>query len=175
MRSGTDVLVMVDADVLFAEGDIEYVAACAYESKAVTGGMVSKKAVGEGFGGRIADGKTHELFSDEVVPLGPNRYLGGALLAFHRDVLVDIADKEVVPFCPMQGFFPFFHDGYVRNEEAGCYEHISEDWMFCHYAREAGRKVFALMRPVTVHQGGALFTALDGNNAVPKEEVADAE
>jgi hypothetical protein len=173
LRSGDDVMVMVDSDVLCAEGDIEYVAAAALESKGLVGAVVSKKAPGQGFGGRFNDGKVHELYSDEIVKLEKHQYLGGALIAFHKSVLREMVKKSIVHYCPLQGFWPFFCEDVIKNEELGCHEHLSEDWAFCHRAQEAGKPVLALMRPVTVHEGRALFTALEGNCAIPTEEVAN--
>jgi hypothetical protein len=171
LHSGDDVLVMTDADVRFAEGDIEYVAAAALHTKGVAGGIVSKRAFGQGFGGRIPDGQRHELYSDEIIPLRDHMYLGGAVLALHRSVLVEIVKQGVVPYCPPQGYWPFFCQTWIKNEKMGCYEHLSEDWAFCHYARQAGKPVLALMRPVTSHEGSAQFTALEGN-AFVEEEVS---
>jgi hypothetical protein len=157
-----DVCLMVDDDIGFQSGDLEYVAKMAYELDTLVGGMVSKRAGALGFGGRICDGKRHELYTNEIVELGPHQYLGGALMAFPCSILDRIV-RHGMPYCALQKLYNFFGPQVIPNEEVGVYEYLSEDWSICHNARESGSKVYALMRPVTVHLGAAGFTALDGN------------
>jgi len=168
-----DVCLMLDDDVSFQTDDLEYVARQAYDLKGLVGGIVSKRTFDEGFGGRMADGKLHELYSDEIIQLNKHQYLGAAVMAFHRDVLLKIAQSGL-PYCAYQGFWPFFMPMILENEEAGVYEYLSEDWAICHRARRAGISVHALMRPVSVHHGVMGFTALDGNYHIADQEADGA-
>lgn len=169
MRSDRDVCLMVDDDVSFQTEDMEYIARQAYEldGGALVGGMVSKRTFEEGFGGRFIDDKDHELYSAETVKLGPHEYLGGAMMAFSKSVLLKIAQSGL-PYCALQGFYPFFQPMTIANEDVGAYEYLSEDWSICHRARRAGASVYALMQPVSIHHGAMGFTALDGNHAQPE-------
>ena len=159
-----DVCLMLDDDVSFQSDDLEYVARQAYEldGGALVGGMVSKRTFDEGFGGRMADEQLHELYSDEIIQLSKHQYLGAAVMAFSREVLMKMLASGL-PYCAYQGFWPFFMPMVLANEEAKVYEYLSEDWAICHRARRAGASVYALMRPVSVHHGAMGFTALDGN------------
>ena len=116
-----------------------------------------------GWGPMPIDAAPDRARSDEIVELKQHQYLGGAVMAFHRNVLTRILESGL-PNCALQGFWPFFQPITIANEDFGVYEYLSEDWAICHKARRAGVKVYALMRPVTIHHGAWSFTALDGNN-----------
>ena len=166
LRSDFDVCCMVDYDVQWEVGDLEYIATKAHEHKALVGGMVSKKASGQGFGGRFRDDTPHEMYSDELVELPKHSYVGGAFVAFSRNVLESIIEQGI-PYCDEQGFYPFFLPVVIPNQKGTGYDYLSEDWAFNHYIREAGCKVFAAMAPVTVHHGRAAYSVIDGNMGRP--------
>lgn len=157
--SGSDVLVMVDHDIEWAPGDLAHIAAKAAEHKAVVGGIVSKRLIGKGFGGRFGDGKRHEFGTSELVELGEGGYVGGAFMAIHRYVLEVLS--EVNPKV-RTGFHPFFLPMVRFNERLGAHEYLSEDWAFCERAKRSGLKVYASLKPVTTHWGEYGYTALSG-------------
>jgi hypothetical protein len=159
-----DVLVMMDHDIQVPNpADLEYLAEKALELEGIVGAVVSKRALGLGFGCSFVDGEEHELFSDEVVELGPGGYMGGACTAYHRSVFTALVDAGM-ELCSSQGFYPFFLPCVVPHPETGEPFYLSEDWAVCHYLREfTDKKVYAAMRPYVVHYGQYGFSPLDGN------------
>lgn len=161
-----DVLVMLDYDVEVPRpADFDYLAAACATTRGIVGAVVSKKNFGEGFGGRFADGAAHELYSDELVELGEDQYVGGAFTAYHREVF-EAMIAFGMPHCPAQGFWPFFQPALKYNNDLRAHEYLSEDWAICHYARELAHKpVHVAMQSLTIHHGRCGFSALDGNMA----------
>lgn len=165
MLTGFDCLVMVDDDVEFHWQDVEHLAEQSLTLDdgrgAIVGAVVSKRMHGGGWGVRISDGNTYELHSDQIVELGPHRYIGGALTAYPRSMFLSLIRKKIIPYCPGQGLWPFYIPAMVQNPELGDqWELLCEDWAICHYARQAGHRVFASMKPVTVHYGKYGFTPI---------------
>jgi len=176
-----DCMVMIDDDVECHWPDIEYLAEQSLTLDggrgAIVGAVVSKRMAKNGWGVRISDGEKHELYSDELVELGPHRYIGGAFTAYPKSVFLSIIrtkkpnGEPLIPYCPGQGLWPFFIPTMVQNPEFGNqWELLNEDWAICHYARLAGHRVFAAMRPVTIHYGNCGYTALAG---VGEETLAE--
>lgn len=189
---GRNVLVMVDDDVKWSVGDLDYIARKAHETQGLVGGFVSKKDVGNGFGTRLhptATGGPWELYSDTLLELQTHGYNGGAFIAIPRSALTAIIRKTKFPIVVHDGenaainhgmplavsgnWWPFFQPFMMHRPDIGSdrFEYVSEDWAICHYARMAGCKVYAAFRPRTVHGGKAAFTALDGYRP-PREQLA---
>lgn len=154
-----DVLVMVDHDIAWNVGDLCYIAEAAHDRRAVVGGLVSKRALGEGLGGRFADGKPHEFGTHEIVKLGPRGHIGGAFMAIHRDVLEAVLGKLKLPRV-RTGFVPFFLPEVRYDEHTEQHEYLSEDWAFVSRCHQAGCDVYAAMHPITAHFGQYGYTVL---------------
>lgn len=162
-RTDNDVLVMMDYDIdLVNPGDLDYLAEKAAETQGIVGAVISVKAIGQGFGCRFVDDTPHELLSDELVRLVPPAYMGGALTAYHRSVF-EAMIKAGMRYCAPQGLYPFFAPTVVYNEDLGEWDYLSEDWACCQYAHEAGKPIYAAMRPFALHHGAAAFSPLTGN------------
>ena len=165
-----DVMCMVDDDIEWMPGDLEYLACVAHEHRCLVGGLVSKRAEAMGYGSRLCDGINHEIGSDELIELQPPAYLGGAMIAVARSVVEAVADG--FPEKLVQGFWPFFIPTLWQEEKlGGRYEYLSEDWAFCQYVRLAGFKVYLAMRPVTLHAG---FDQVTGNRGGPAALMVEA-
>jgi hypothetical protein len=160
-----DVLVMMDHDIQLNEpGDLDYLAEKAHETEGIVGAVVPVKGERQGYGCRFVDGVPHELLTDELVELVPPAMMGGALTAYHRSVFSAILEGGMVKlFCPAQRLFPFFMPTVYKNPDLGELDYLSEDWAACLYAHEAGKKVYAALRPFVVHHGKALFTPFIAN------------
>lgn len=157
--SGSDVLVMIDHDLSWSPGHLSYLAQVCADRRAVVGGMVSKRLLERGFGGRFADGVRHEYGSYEIVKLGINGYIGGAFMAIHREVLETLC--ATVPNV-RSGFRPFFLPMVRRNDSLEVDEYLSEDWAFCQRCHDAGIPVYAAMHPFVTHWGDFGYTVLSG-------------
>jgi len=154
---GSDVLAMVDHDIEWRTGDLTHIAELAAEKESVVGGLVSKKAIGRGFGGRFGDGQKHEIGGSELVELGPEGYVGGAFIAIHRKVLEDLAKKYPKV---RTGFHPLFCPMMRKNDTQGVVEYLSEDWSFCERVKRAEHKLYVSMKAVTIHWGEYGFTPI---------------
>lgn len=169
---GFDVVVMVDHDLTWDPGNAAYIAHEAHARGGIVGGLVSKRQFGQGFGGRFGDGKPHELYSDELVQLGPTGYVGGAFTAYSRAALEKIADHHKLPRT-RDNMIPFFLPMVVFNERLQQHEYLSEDWSACHRAHMAKVPCFAAMLPRVVHHGNYGFTLHDGAGKADATHVAD--
>jgi len=156
-----DVLLMVDHDVSWREGDAEHIVELAHEREGVVGGLVSKRAHKQGFGGRLVDSEQLEIGSRQVVELPEDAYLGGAFMAFSRKVIEKLAD--VLPRT-RDGIVPAFLPILKHNPRIDCVEWLSEDWAFCHAARLVNAPVLLTMHPVLAHWSGVNgYTPIEGN------------
>jgi hypothetical protein len=158
-----DPLIMIDYDVSWStkSGDLDYLAEKCLELDAIVGAVVCKKEYRKGFGCRFNDGLPHELYTDEIVELGPHSYMGGAFTAYPRSLFTAL--QKVTPCCKPQQFWPFFLPCIVKNPIVDTYEYLSEDWSICEYARKlAGQKVYAAMRPCVGHWGHTEYLAIHG-------------
>jgi len=155
-----EVLCMVDHDVSWRTGDLTLIAEIAQRERAMVAGMVSKRAIGLGFGGRFADGKPHEFGTDELVELPEGGYAGGAFVAIHRDVLLKVAEHHQLPMV-RGNFLPFFLPEVVFNDAKGVHEYLSEDYAFCRRVRAAGCRVLVSMKPLVIHHGPFGFSVID--------------
>jgi hypothetical protein len=164
-QTDCDVLVMLDYDCsLPFLGDLDALALKCHETKGIVGCVVPKKAFGQGFGCRFVDGEEYELFTDELVELGPGQYMGSAVTAYHREMFEKLMTSGI-PYCAPQGLWPFFMPTIVELS-SGDNDYLSEDWAICEYARRAGCKVHAYLRPQVLHHGRMAFSALDANDMV---------
>jgi len=162
LATGKDVMIQLDHDVLFRQGDLDYLALEAYQRSAIVGALVSKKCNGRGFGGRLPPGKW-ELATKQVVELPEHCYLGGAMVAYSREVFIALSNH--VPMTG-HGYHPFFHPIHVLNPDKSIgLEELQEDWAIQRYYRDMYKlgRVFASLWPVTGHVGKAIFTAIDAH------------
>jgi hypothetical protein len=70
------------------------------------------------------------------------RYLSSGCMAIKREVLQKMVDTKRVHLCNPKtlNFYPFFTPCEVYLNDEWIY--LSEDWAFCHRARELGYRVF---------------------------------
>jgi len=161
--TGLDVLVQLDHDIVFKQGDLDHLALEAFQRDAIVGGLVSKKVTKQGYGGRLPKGRW-ELGTKTIVELPEHCYVGGAMTAYSRGVLTSL-QRHIPPL--IHGYHPFFHPVHVMNPGVSeVYpEELQEDWAIQYYFRDKYKlgKVFVSMWPVTGHVGQALYTAIDAN------------
>lgn len=163
LKTEGNVLVFKDHDVVVNFGGLDYLAEKAYELKAIVGAVVCKRQRGQGWGFRDITGTAMEIASGQVFELGEDSYMGGALMAIHRSVFEAMLKTGRFPMT-WQKHFPFFVQCLKTNKQfsENVVEHLTEDWSFCHHAREAGCKVYVAMKPLTGHEGSALYGPLQG-------------
>jgi len=145
---------------VWQKGDAKYIADVCADKKAIVGGLYSKRALGKGWAGRFGyHEEPHEFGSYELVDLGPDGFIGGGFMAIHREVLLGIGAHYKMPVTS-SGFIPFFIPECRMDEETGECLYLSEDWVICHRAREAGFKTFVSMKPVLMHVGNFPYSVL---------------
>lgn len=165
LKTDCNVLLFKDHDVTVNYGGLDYIAEKAFELEGVVGAVVCKRQRGQGWGYRDLSGKKHAVASGEVFELEEDSYVGAALTAIHRSVFERMLKSGEFPMT-WQKHYPFFiqciKENYRFHDDGPVYEHLSEDWSFCHHARETGSKVYVAMRPICGHEGTALYNPLHG-------------
>ena len=163
LYTGQDVLVQLDHDIIFQQGNLDYLALEAFQRSCIVGALVSKKNTAQGFGGRLPKGRW-ELGTKAMVELPEHCYVGGAMTAYSREVFVALS-AHTPP--TVHGYHPFFHPIHVLNPALHevLPEELQEDWAIQRYYRDIYKlgKVYATMWPVTGHVGQMIFTAIDAN------------
>lgn len=162
MTSHQDMVLMCDHDITWNFGDARYMVEMCHKTRGIVGALVSKRAARQGFGSRWYDGKPHEICSGELLELGEDEYVGGAFTCYHRDVFEAIA-KTMEKLPSNESFWPFFMPIQKMNKKTNSVEYLSEDWVVCHRAREAGCKVHLAFLPQILHHGQVTFSVVDGN------------
>jgi hypothetical protein len=164
-----EVLLMVDRDITWRSGDLEYLAWAAADTKSIVGGVYAKRGYGAGTAIRFREGQS---FDDDLIEAD---YASTGFFAVHRSVLEAMAQTLVPCLDSLTDrsidFWPFFMP-MVQETRLGT-EYLSEDWAFCERAKELGFKVYAAMRPTLVHYGEIGFT-LDGSPAIVGSPVLDS-
>lgn len=94
---------------------------------------------------------------EKDTPLIPVPYIGTAFMCIDVKVFHDLADKTPWYMYPnpttgeSEKHWDFFPVGPVKNQ------FVSEDWGFCHLAREAGHGVYLHADVIVDHVGGHVF------------------
>ena len=102
LKSGMDILVMVDHDLSWEQGDILRIARKAHELQAIVGAAVSKRNRGEGIASVITEKGSWQIGTDRLVEAS---FVGAAFTAFPRKIVESVANT----FRPTtQGFRPMF-------------------------------------------------------------------
>jgi len=161
-----DVLVMLDHDIGWAEGDLQYLIEKCLETKGIVGGIYPFRDFGRGVPIRFAPGTTITMGEDTLQEV---EYVGTGFMAIHREVLEQIA--QTVPLT-IHGYRPFFIDPeglQLSMGEDGKYEYelLSEDYAFCKRAQQLGIKIYAATRPDLTHTGSYTYRMVDGLVQLP--------
>lgn len=161
-----DVLLFVDHDIAWQEGDLSYLARRALERNAVVGGIYPKRTFGDGSAIRFAAQGEWQIGQDALIPV---TYLGSGFLAIPRGVL-----EALVPTLPWieEGYWPFFLPLTVETTADGKtgWEYLSEDWAFCERVRQTGGALFAACYPRLTHEGRYTYRLVDAKARPPKDE-----
>lgn len=166
-----DVLLMVDHDVQWLEGDLSYIARKALEHNAVIGGVYPKRGFGLQWpvqflpesGKYVEELGVEPKFGDDV--LIPARYVSAGFMAIPREVLQAVSDP--LPHITEGDYTPTFLP-IVKDDE-----YLSEDWAFCQRILDAGYSVMVAVKPRLTHQGDYTFRMVDSKiKPRPDEAVA---
>lgn len=194
LMQGWDKLLFIDADCGFTWEDVK--ALVDSPSPIVGGACPLKVYVPDEFGNTIAplnykaldeDVKYHTpgqpasiRAMDEMRkaygggPEIPVKYLGTAFLCIHRSVLLKLTETADHYGYPNSGTgFNETHWDFFKCEAiAGQY--MSEDWGFCHMAREAGYQIMLNTNIVVNHTGSHTFLAqrLPPEAYIPRPQLA---
>ena len=161
-----DVLMMIDHDISWQQGDLRHIAEQALEGRAVVAGIYPKRAFGKGF---------PVIFTDDVegeYQIGREgliaaRYVSTGFIAIHRAVLEQLASTLPKVNVADEGeeYWPFFLPMLAEQGEDVSY--LSEDWAFCVRAREAGFRIYASTRPRLEHEGTHTYRMADARVQIP--------
>lgn len=158
-----DVLVMIDQDISWMEGDLEHLIESCRSTRGVVGGVYAYRDFGKGFSVRFDAGDEVMIGGNDTVREAT--FISTGFMAIHRSVLESLA--ETMPRT-IHGFHPFFATGELVPHPAGIgMELLSEDWAFCRIAREAGITLHADLYPRLEHTGLYAFRQIDGVLTLP--------
>lgn len=162
-----DVMLMVDSDQAWADGDLRHIAKRALEYEAVVGGVYPKRAFGFGPVLRPLKGYTEgkEWVVGKDDDLIAVEFVGTGFIAIPRTILEKIG--EGLPTVA-GGFKPFFMP-YVWERFDGVKEYPSDDEAFCHRVTESGFKIFASTYPRLTHIGEYEFRLSDAMRNPPED------
>lgn len=160
-----DVLLMVDADNAWHQGDLSLIARRALEHNAVVGGLYPKRSFNAGWAFRATDGAAgdYRIGEDKLIPA---EFVGTGFIAIPRAVLEAVA----VELPTVKGDFKPFFMPYVLADEYGS-EYPTDDQAFCARVRGAGFKVYASTAPRVTHVGEFEYRGVD-TRIHPPEDVA---
>lgn len=159
LESDCDVLLFIDADILFKAGDaLKLCRICYEEGLDIVGAPYLKKTItAPQFSFKAIDDKEMEIGTDggvyevRAVPTG--------FMAINRKVLEKM--KETMPLCNPRSlkFYPFFVP--MAKEIDGEWVYCGEDWAFTERARELGFKCWVDTRIILKHVGRYEYSADD--------------
>lgn len=168
-----DVLLMVDADNSWMQGDLGLIARRALEHNAVVGGIYPKRAFNQGPALRLApeakgQGKV-QIGDDTLIPA---EFVGTGFIAIPRKILEHLG-KELVHCVgadtdPYPTYQPFFMP-YVIKTVMGL-EYPTDDQAFCHKVKQAGFPVYASTYPRLHHDGSYRYRLVDGDVSPPPDQ-----
>lgn len=155
-----DVLVMIDHDIEWGDGDLPYIIQAAAQEKAVVGGIYSQRQFGRGVAVRFDMGTPPMVVGREGI--AEVDYVGTGFMAIHRDVL-----ERLRGYCrrTRHGYYRFFPLEEVYED--GAIEELSEDYAFCRLVKQAGARVFAALKPTLVHHGTWAYRVSDASYVPP--------
>lgn len=165
-----DVLLMVDADNSWMQGDLAKIAKRALEHNAVVGGIYPKRAFNQGPALRLAAGAEgdYQIGRDELIPA---EFVGTGFIAIPRDILETLSGE--LRYCkggdgdPHPGYWPFFMP-YVLPLSDG-FEYPTDDHAFCARVRAFGFDVFASTYPRLHHDGAYRYRMVDSGVSPPPD------
>jgi len=162
-----EVLLMVDHDIIWEEGDLEYIAKKCSKNKGIVAGIYPKRSIGQDVPVRFAPLPEGE--SSRKVWFGDDACLDAefvttGFMAIHRDVITALAEE--LPLT-IGGFWPFFTP--ALTQAAAGVEYLSEDWSFCLRAKGKGIKIWAAMKPRLKHIGEWVYRMVDANYDPPPD------
>ncbi|KKN29543.1 hypothetical protein LCGC14_0843010 [marine sediment metagenome] len=151
-----DVLLMVDHDIKWDEGDLVYLAEKTLETKGIVAGIYSKREFGGGTAVRFSAPGKYTAGEDV---LAEAQFVSTGFLGIHRSVLEKMS--ETLPKT-IGNFWPFFLPLLATHPvDADAVEYLSEDWAFCARARELGASIHAALKPNLVHVGEWAYRLVD--------------
>lgn len=169
-----EVLIMLDHDLWWVgpsqdyEGDLLHIARQCSQVQGIVGAAVSKKVRGQGIASMIREGGEYSFGLEPQ--LRQVWYLGAAFAAYHRRALEAVA--AVTPSCT-PGFRPMFMECVTTHPlDTAQKLHLSEDWAFCHYARQCGFESYLSCKPIVIHYGEYGFQVVR-DALSPAEDVAN--
>lgn len=159
LESDCDVLLFIDADILFKSGDALKLCRICYEQGLdIVGAPYLKKTT-------VAPQFSFKTLNDEEMEMGSGggvyevRAVPTGFMAINRKVLEKM--KETMPLCNPRSlkFYPFFipEAKLIDNE----WIYLGEDWAFTERAREMGFKCWVDSRIVLKHVGRYEYSADD--------------
>lgn len=162
-----DVLVMIDHDTVWSDGDVERIARQAHACDGIVGGMVPKRGKGQGIASfPVAEVELQQGKSELVEAT----FVGSAFCAYSAKAMRHIVDHYKLPPCVgfggINSFYPLFLPMPIESKaRPGYCEYLSEDYALCVRAQLAGVPVYLDQKPVLKH--------MDGNHAWTVAEAMD--
>lgn len=155
----TDVLVFIDSDMIFSLEDLDKIVSLARDKVGIA---IGAYPVRRGDAPWLAlvplEGNAVLSFNAESPPIEV-KYGATGFMAIHREVLKAVADT--MPLCTGAGapFWPVFLPLIV--DENGTNHYLSEDWSFCHRARDLGFPVWLDQTVKLGHIGNYVYSVKD--------------
>jgi hypothetical protein len=166
LRSDAALMIMIDHDISWKEGDLERLARQVLTTRAVVGGVYSKRSFGRGVPVRLSGDAEHSLGEDRLVEA---EYLSAGFLGIHRQVLAKMSEQ--LPLTT-EDFWPFFLPMLSDPREFGERpEYLSEDWAFCERARILGMPLYLDLFPTLEHQGTHAYRPVDSQLQLPADTL----
>lgn len=149
-KDSGDVLVMIDHDISWQEGDLEPFIDRCRETKGIVGGVYSKRVMGGGIPVVFDEEGAFTTGDDQMVKA---IFVSTGFFAIHREALRKIADSQEK--LPIGEFWPLFIPVVYKGQE------LSEDWAICGRAHNLGIPVHAYMKPRLGHTGHYEYRVVD--------------
>jgi hypothetical protein len=164
LRSDAAVMIMIDHDISWKEGDLERLARQVLVTGAIVGGAYSKRSFGRGVPVRLSGAAEVPLGQDRLVEA---EYLSAGFLGIHRQVLSRMSEQ--LPLTS-EDFWPFFLPMLSDPREFGERpEYLSEDWAFCERARILGMPLYLDLLPTLEHHGTHAYRPIDSQIELPAD------
>lgn len=172
LKTDSDVMVIIDDDIVFEPDDFWKIVEGARETRSVYGGAYVTRSTTPHLTSRFLPNSGELVFAQT-----PNRrpiefqYLATGFWAVHRDVFEAMIGAEFhdaygthrieeVTLGADRPFYPFFSP-YTFREADGQLHYLSEDWAFSARARDLGFKVWVDQSIILIHMGDYPYTVRD--------------